>query len=162
MIIQCVFNDSLFQYIQRVVEDRSSLYGGTTPMIRSIDAIENGMTLWQFLFKHFRRQIMDWIPPTSRESNPLTAVPADHFTLHRLKKPPGYDQTTAAILESPGKLRPDIAFTLGLNICYILDYVSTVWNYRNEHYVDNPATSPSPLTDNYEDEFTTPPMFPVT
>ncbi|KAH9006084.1 hypothetical protein EDB86DRAFT_2871567 [Lactarius hatsudake] len=43
-------------------------------------------------------------------------VPVDHFTLHRLKKPPGYDQTTAAILESTGKLRPDIAFALGLNV----------------------------------------------
>ncbi|KAH9006087.1 hypothetical protein EDB86DRAFT_680877 [Lactarius hatsudake] len=40
-----LFNDGLFQYIQRVVEDRSSLYGGTTPMIRSIDVIENGVLL---------------------------------------------------------------------------------------------------------------------
>ncbi|KAH8994526.1 hypothetical protein EDB92DRAFT_1815046 [Lactarius akahatsu] len=164
------------------------------PMIRSIDAIENGVLLVVDLHRKLGRGDVAFLKtpnygldptdiPRVESSDRQGPVPADHFTLHRLKLPPGYDQTTAAILESTGKLRPDIAFTLGLNVdalfrstdllpaAIILDYVygiaayeqwnskrddkavhGVIGNYRNEHYVDNPATSPSPPTDNYEDE----------
>ncbi|KAH9046804.1 hypothetical protein EDB84DRAFT_1624093 [Lactarius hengduanensis] len=186
------FNDGLFQYIQRVVEDRSSLYGGTTPMIRSIDAIENGVLLVVHLHRKLGRGDVAFLKtpnygldptdiPRVEPSDRQGRVPADHFTLHRLKKPPGYKPARIAAVASTGSLDPDIAFTLGLNVdalfrstdslppAVVLDYVYGIaaykqWNskrddkavhgvigaYRNEHYVDIPATSPSPPTDNNE------------
>ncbi|KAH9036199.1 hypothetical protein EDB85DRAFT_2288403 [Lactarius pseudohatsudake] len=180
------------KYIQRVVEDRSSLYGGTTPMIRSIDAIENGVLLVVDLHRKLGRGDVAFLKtpnhgldptdiPRVEPSDRQGPVPADHFTLHRLKKPPGYNPARIAAIASTGSLDPDIAFTLGLNVdalfrstdslppAVVLDYVYGIaaykqWNskrddkavhgvigaYRNEHYVDIPATSPSPPTDNNE------------
>ncbi|KAH8994522.1 hypothetical protein EDB92DRAFT_1943833 [Lactarius akahatsu] len=182
------------KYIRRVVEDRSSLYGGTTPMIRSIDVIENGVLLIVDLHRKLGRGDVAFLKTPNYGLDPIDIprvepsdrqgpVPADHFTLHRLKKPPGYDPARIAAIASTGSLHHDIAFTLGLNVdalfrstdllpaAIILDYVYGIaaykqWNskrddkafhgvigyYRNELYVDNPAASPSPSTDNYEDE----------
>ncbi|KAH8994519.1 hypothetical protein EDB92DRAFT_286656 [Lactarius akahatsu] len=145
------------KYIRRVVEDRSSLYGGTTPMIRSIDAIENGVLLIVDLHRKLGRGDVAFLKTPNYGLDPIDIprvepsdrqgpVPADHFTLHRLKKPPGYDQTTAAILESTGNLRPDIAFNKRDDKAVH----GVIGAYRNEHYVDIPATSPSPPTDNDE------------
>jgi hypothetical protein len=38
-------NDTLFQYIEKVVRDRSPLYDGSAPPIFSIDVVENGVLL---------------------------------------------------------------------------------------------------------------------
>ncbi|KAH9050883.1 hypothetical protein EDB83DRAFT_2676602 [Lactarius deliciosus] len=141
------------KYIRRVVEDRSSLYGGTTPMIRGIDAIENGVFLAVDLHRKLGRGDVAFLKtpnygldptdiPRVEPSDRQSRLPADHFTLHRLKKPPGYDPTTAAILESAGRLRPDIAFKYGLNVdalfrstdllppTVILDYVYGIAAYK--------------------------------
>ncbi|KAH9022934.1 hypothetical protein EDB84DRAFT_1274435, partial [Lactarius hengduanensis] len=168
--------DGSFCYILKVVRERWPLYEDEDPPpeIR-INAVENGV----FLAKSLHAKLgtgevaflktpnygldptdIPRIEPTDREG----PVPTDHFTLHRLATPPGYNPARIAAIAGTGtNLLPPVV---------ILDYVygiaaynqwnsrrpdktvhSVMGNYHKEHYINIPAIEPSPPTDNYEGHY---------
>ncbi|KAH9033776.1 hypothetical protein EDB85DRAFT_2073737 [Lactarius pseudohatsudake] len=147
------------EYIRKVVRERWPLYEdeNTPPEIR-INAVENGVFLAKSL--HAKLGIgevaflktpnygldptdIPRVEPTDREG----PVPTDHFTLHRLATPPGYNPARIAAIAGTGFLDHYVAFALGLNVnalfgstnllppVVILDYVYGIaaynqWNSR--------------------------------
>ncbi|KAH9054869.1 hypothetical protein EDB87DRAFT_1413202 [Lactarius vividus] len=150
------------EYILNVVRERWLLYEDedTPPEIR-IDAVENGVFLGKTLHaKLGTGEVALNTPnygldptdiPRVEPSDRKGPVPTDHFTLHRLEMPHGYDPVTAEIFASAGRLRRhDVGFALGLNVdalfrstnslppVVILDYVYGIaaykqWNSRRSY-----------------------------
>ncbi|KAI9438933.1 hypothetical protein H4582DRAFT_2128507 [Lactarius indigo] len=142
------------EYILTVVRDRWPLYENKDPPpVIHIHDVENGV----FLAKHLHAKLgigevaflktpNYGLDPTDilrvEPSDRGGPVPTDHFTLHRLAMPPGYDPVTAETIRSAGTLRHDVAFTLGLNVdalfgstnslpsVVILDYVYGIAAYK--------------------------------
>ncbi|KAH9172519.1 hypothetical protein EDB89DRAFT_1851085 [Lactarius sanguifluus] len=161
------------EYILKVVQERWPLYEDedTPPEIR-INAVENGVFLGKTLHAKlgtgevaFLKTPNYGLDPTDiprvEPSDREGPVPTDHFTLHRLATPPGYNPARIAAIAGTGtNLLPPVV---------ILDYVYGIaaynqWNsrhpdktvhrmmgnYRKEHYINIPTIEPSPPTDNYE------------
>lgn len=145
------------EYIDRVVRVRSPIYDGPTPSIRRIDAIENRVLLRTDLHKKLGRgdvallktpnygldpaDIARVDPPGRVDKGP---APTDHYTLHHLNEPNGYNPTRAASLintETPHSVSTLFGAGLHMDALFqgtgdslpptvILDYVYGVAAYR--------------------------------
>lgn len=114
------------EYIQRVVQDRSPLYGHTSiPSISGIDAIENGVFLSKLLHSKFGRgdvaflmtpNFVSELDPTDIHRFEQGSTGTDYYTLQQLKKPDTNNPVLMATLKAAGSLDPFIAFRCGAHV----------------------------------------------
>ncbi|KAH9025430.1 hypothetical protein EDB85DRAFT_217922 [Lactarius pseudohatsudake] len=142
-------------YIQKVIEQRSPLYGHTTT-ISGIDAIENGVFLSKTIHSKFGRGDVAFLKtPNIISGLDHTDIPilcqdpadvdSDHITLQQLKKHHNDNPVLLATLTTMGALNPLTAFSNGGHVdakfrstgggplppSIILDYIYGIAAYQH-------------------------------